>query len=988
MEEKSRWQPSARPSKSQVNQLRTMNSTGRFPALSPRPLNSSSSSSVAPLANFSISFVSPTPPVSPLMSPRIPSPTPSTPIISTTTSTTSSCSSPPLTPSSPVTCSPAQSIPSSSCSPPLSPHSVSNPSCASSPLTSSGMSASTPLTLSPATTRLQTTNTQAVAAIQRLNAFKSSHSTQSLSMIRPASPPIEPAASTLDNSNSQEKADPRPDSPPQVLVSRWITSSTRSLSQYTPNNETSDAETETQHHHRSSVRLSLTLRTNRDTRHHSVSPPLQRKEEKHPQQQRPASVKEGLSDRLTERISHSTSQSTNQPTTNTNLLLPSHHGFFDDDPKEKKSLRLSLFKKFLPPVPWMDVKTVKDKVKTSPRADSDATDYIPIDLKIDELEISFTKTIGVGGTGAVKIGEYNGAVAAVKLVSTHYSEEEFLREVKTMSIIHHPNVIQLLGYCITPNQRMIVMPYYPLGDLSLCLKRKGTLLEDQRLTIALNICNGMSYLHSRNIIHRDLKPSNVLMTSDVNLVITDFGLSEQFQSPTDSMTPQYGTPGYSAPEMNSDHYTTAVDVFSFGVVFWQLYSHTIPFPDSKFGHEIMEKYVHGERPPFPSSCGKSVKELIEICWHQQPDRRPSFQDLKRSLTLLRQHLFFRLSSSSDKSRTPPVKKNVPIYLPPKKCFMDESAPVKKETPRRVSSAMVFKRAFENLALELHKWISKNDIDFDMSSADQLTALMAETYEINREDEPPGLVNLFSSLVKILMDLQKQISDKTVTNHHFDQVEVQLQRKVVELKHLRNHHAIEDQEGNLFWDFHFRNSWAVPIQKFWSVFLERFPDADMHIQSVLDLTSDGFISQVDFDIFLKLFGGFAACHETAGNIILQPWFNPNISRFVAKQCLIDKEDGSFSIRCSISQPGCFVIDMKCDSDVTSSLVIKRDGLWTIYGIKMNEVRTLEEMISQVSFLRYPVHCTVQSYQIPIADPLPQFSHAKFSYLLNFDPEHYA
>ena len=142
------------------------------------------------------------------------------------------------------------------------------------------------------------------------------------------------------------------------------------------------------------------------------------------------------------------------------------------------------------------------------------------------------------------------------------------------------------------------------------------------LPIALDIANGMAYLHSRNVIHRDLKPSNILMTADSRAKIADFGMS--VANTGQELTAETGTYRYMAPEViRHESYSSNADVYSFGIVLWQLVTREIPFA-SKTPIQAAFAVAEGERPPMPSTAPPRIKEIIRACWNQDSHKRPSF----------------------------------------------------------------------------------------------------------------------------------------------------------------------------------------------------------------------------------------------------------------------------------------------------------------------------------------------------------------------------
>ncbi|KAL6974848.1 putative serine/threonine-protein kinase pbl23 [Sarracenia purpurea var. burkii] len=157
---------------------------------------------------------------------------------------------------------------------------------------------------------------------------------------------------------------------------------------------------------------------------------------------------------------------------------------------------------------------------------------------------------------------------------------EFLSEVLTLSLVHHPNLVNLIGYCADGHQRILVYEFMPNGSLEdrLLDLRPGMMPLDwiTRMKIAKGAAEGLEYLHDTAdppIIYRDFKPSNILLDGDFNPKLSDFGLAKL--GPTGDKqhvsTRVMGTYGYCAPEYaRTGQLTTKSDVYSFGVVFLEI----------------------------------------------------------------------------------------------------------------------------------------------------------------------------------------------------------------------------------------------------------------------------------------------------------------------------------------------------------------------------------------------------------------------------------
>ena len=147
----------------------------------------------------------------------------------------------------------------------------------------------------------------------------------------------------------------------------------------------------------------------------------------------------------------------------------------------------------------------------------------------------------------------------------------------------HPNLVKTYDAGTYNKQFFIAMELCNIGSLTKWLKDQGKqfISEEDAKPLALHILKGIDYLHSRNIAHRDLKPDNILIDDNMNIKISDFGLSKEFiqQSMiTRNSHTALGTLGYMAPEIQHGIYNEKVDIYAYGVT---LYSLVIASPYDK-----------------------------------------------------------------------------------------------------------------------------------------------------------------------------------------------------------------------------------------------------------------------------------------------------------------------------------------------------------------------------------------------------------------------
>lgn len=258
-----------------------------------------------------------------------------------------------------------------------------------------------------------------------------------------------------------------------------------------------------------------------------------------------------------------------------------------------------------------------------------------ISYEIDYKELSLGKKLGQGGFGVVYQGTYRHSDVAVKqLLEQNISKEaasEFAAEAVVMAKLRHENIVQFLGYCVSP-QYCIVMEYMPQGSLFSVLHSEQPLDWPERFRIAVDIAKGIAVLHCEHILHRDIKSLNVLLDAHRKAKLTDFGLSK-VKTETQSKTKGglVGTFAWMAPELSDEEgqYSSACDIYSLGITFWELATSKTPFAhiDGKRQMMIPIWAKQGKREPIPQDCPKPLADLIQACWATEPSTRPTAEQI-------------------------------------------------------------------------------------------------------------------------------------------------------------------------------------------------------------------------------------------------------------------------------------------------------------------------------------------------------------------------
>ncbi|KAK8837474.1 hypothetical protein M9Y10_036471 [Tritrichomonas musculus] len=271
------------------------------------------------------------------------------------------------------------------------------------------------------------------------------------------------------------------------------------------------------------------------------------------------------------------------------------------------------------------------------------------------------KKLGEGAFGTVYVAKnlIDNKQYAAKLIRcsegmSGYQQMLFLRESLTLNKLDHPSIVKFKGVnfqsLLDPTllQPAIITEFLPHGSLKYNLNKEKKSLADSNWTstkkyiMLLGIADAMRYLHAHGIIHRDLKPENILVDEDYYPRVCDFGLSRCFsdsltKSQNLTMTGEIGTPLYMAPELlrGEDCYSTSVDVYAFSILAYEIVTGEEPF--SELGEKISpfgfaHKVINGHRPKLSGCVSEKMKNLLMRCWSENPEDRPSFDDIFSELS--------------------------------------------------------------------------------------------------------------------------------------------------------------------------------------------------------------------------------------------------------------------------------------------------------------------------------------------------------------------
>ncbi|XP_067626535.1 tyrosine-protein kinase receptor isoform X2 [Eurosta solidaginis] len=270
--------------------------------------------------------------------------------------------------------------------------------------------------------------------------------------------------------------------------------------------------------------------------------------------------------------------------------------------------------------------------------------------QIARESLRLVKALGQGAFGEVYQGFYRVhendlvempvAVKTLPEMSTRQAEEDFLMEAAIMSKFHHSNMVHLLGVCFDRHPRFIVLELLAGGDLKNFLRegrnkpgRPSSLLMGDLLMCARDVACGCEYMESKRFIHRDIAARNCLLTSKGPgrvVKIADFGMardiyrSDYYRKGGKAMLPIKWMP----PEAYVDGiFTAKTDVWSFGVLLWEIFSMgMMPYPGLQ-NPEVMKLVANGGRLGAPPGCPTVMYRIMADCWNPTPEDRPNFTSL-------------------------------------------------------------------------------------------------------------------------------------------------------------------------------------------------------------------------------------------------------------------------------------------------------------------------------------------------------------------------
>ncbi|KAK8887369.1 hypothetical protein M9Y10_038409 [Tritrichomonas musculus] len=245
------------------------------------------------------------------------------------------------------------------------------------------------------------------------------------------------------------------------------------------------------------------------------------------------------------------------------------------------------------------------------------------------------KTLGEGSFSKVKSAVHvpTGKVYAIKIIDMNLVKENNMdkqleREIKVMKIMNHPNLIKLHAVLHSPKNYFLVLDLAEGGELFNKLAQDGPLPEAAARSYFQQLIDALDYMHKHNTIHRDLKPENLLLDSEGNLKIADFGLSIMANSTSELLKTRCGTPNYVAPEIfcANGYVGPPADLWSAGVILFVMLAAALPFDAPtlpELARQIMKVQITYPK-SFPPGAVNLMKHIIVAA----PEERYTIEQIR------------------------------------------------------------------------------------------------------------------------------------------------------------------------------------------------------------------------------------------------------------------------------------------------------------------------------------------------------------------------
>jgi len=249
-------------------------------------------------------------------------------------------------------------------------------------------------------------------------------------------------------------------------------------------------------------------------------------------------------------------------------------------------------------------------------------------------DITVGSHLGSGSFAEVFKGIWNGTTrVALKKLHQQSDLKGFASEVQVLMQLRHPNIVWFFGlYQSASNDFFMVTEFLDGGNLRDFLLDKRTLKFSILIHMAANACAGMVYLSSHGIVHRDLSARNLLVKQEDGgyvVKVADFGLSRFLESDyyISSKKSRFPLKWTAIEAVKFGKYSSKSDVWSFGVVLWEILEYGAEPYFGMDSNEIKEFILKGNRLACPQLCPETLYLMLLKCWSEDPTQRPTFKEL-------------------------------------------------------------------------------------------------------------------------------------------------------------------------------------------------------------------------------------------------------------------------------------------------------------------------------------------------------------------------
>ena len=291
-------------------------------------------------------------------------------------------------------------------------------------------------------------------------------------------------------------------------------------------------------------------------------------------------------------------------------------------------------------------KVDKDKLKTITITKKDDKDE-----KVEKIQYIEEGILGKGGFGICykyeSTKDWNLYAAKIidkkNIIKKDKNRQSIKAEIETQQECDHPKIVKVKSYSEDKDNVYIILELCQNKSLAELLDKRGFLTEFEVRNYIFQLIQGVKYLHSKKIIHRDLKPNNLLLDNNLELKIGDFGLIAKLTKEKERKTSVCGTPCFMAPELikpPAKGYSFEVDIWSIGIIMYNLLTGKLPFNDNSPDKEtkiknIYYKILNHRNITFPENNGifgepilsEASKDLIEQILVKDPKKRPGLNQI-------------------------------------------------------------------------------------------------------------------------------------------------------------------------------------------------------------------------------------------------------------------------------------------------------------------------------------------------------------------------